>query len=50
MRAASAADILTIGVLGGEGTQERLFASGATWVLEDLTVMPALLTLWSESV
>jgi len=50
MRAATAADILTIGVLGGEGTQERLFASGAAWVLEDLSVMPALLTLWSDAV
>lgn len=50
MRAATAADILTIGVLGGEGSQDRLFAAGATWVLEDLSVMPALLDLWSRSV
>jgi HAD superfamily hydrolase (TIGR01509 family) len=50
MRAATAADILTIGVLGGEGTQERLFSAGATWVLEDLSVMPALLELWSGAV
>jgi phosphoglycolate phosphatase-like HAD superfamily hydrolase len=50
MRAAAAADILTIGVLGGEGTEERLFKAGATWVLEDLTVLPALLHLWSGAV
>jgi len=50
MRAATAADMLTIGVLGGEGTQERLFHSGATWVLEDLTVLPPLLALWSNAV
>jgi len=48
MRAAHGADILTIGVLGGEGTQERLLEAGATWVLEDLTVLPALLHFWSE--
>ena len=50
MRAAAAADILTIGVLGGEGTQERLFEAGATWVLADLTALPALLDLWSRAV
>jgi phosphoglycolate phosphatase len=50
MRAAAAADILTIGVLGGEGTQDRLFASGATWVLEDLTALPPLLAMWSNAV
>jgi HAD superfamily hydrolase (TIGR01549 family) len=48
MRAAHGADILTIGVLGGEGTEERLLEAGATWVLEDLTVFPALLHFWSE--
>ncbi len=50
MRAAHAADILTVGVLGGEGNQERLFAAGATWVLEDLTVLPTLLELWAAAV
>jgi phosphoglycolate phosphatase len=50
MRAATAANILTIGVLGGEGTEDRLFKSGATWVVEDLTVLPSLLELWSKSV
>ncbi len=49
MRAAAAADILTIGVLGGEGTQERLLEAGAAWVLEDLTVLPALLRFWADS-
>jgi HAD superfamily hydrolase (TIGR01509 family) len=48
MRAASAAKILTLGVLGGEGHQEKLLESGAAWVLEDLTVLPALLHFWSE--
>lgn len=50
MRAAVAADMLSIGVLGGEGSQERLFAAGASWVLADLTALPALLHLWRESV
>jgi phosphoglycolate phosphatase len=49
MRAAVAAGILTVGVLGGEGNQERLFEAGAGWVLADLTAFPALLHLWSES-
>lgn len=50
MRAAHAADMLTIGVLGGEGSEERLFQAGATWVLQDLTVLPALLALWAGAV
>jgi len=50
MKAATAADMLTVGVLGGEGTEERLFAAGATWVLQDLTALPALLDLWSTAV
>jgi len=50
MRAAAAADMLTVGVLGGEGTEERLFAAGATWVLQDLTALPPLLALWSTAV
>jgi phosphoglycolate phosphatase len=50
MRAATAAGILTIGVLGGEGTEAKLFESGATWVLEDLTALPALLALWTGAV
>lgn len=48
MRAAAAAAMLTIGVLGGEGNEERLFKAGATWVLQDLTVLPALLALWGS--
>ncbi|MEO6029691.1 MAG: HAD family hydrolase [Candidatus Binatia bacterium] len=50
VRAAAAADILTVGVLGGEGSEERLFGAGATWVLQDLTALPALLALWSNAV
>jgi phosphoglycolate phosphatase len=50
MRAAQAADILTIGVLGGEGSEERLFQAGAAWVAADLTVVPALLDLWMSAV
>ena len=50
MKAAAGADMLTVGVLGGEGTEERLFAAGATWVLQDLTALPALLDLWSTAV
>ncbi len=50
MRAAAAADILTIGVLGGEGSEERLFAAGAAWVLADLTALPILLHLWTDAV
>lgn len=49
IRAATAADILTIGVLGGEGSEERLFGAGASWVLQDLTALPALLALWSDA-
>jgi phosphoglycolate phosphatase-like HAD superfamily hydrolase len=48
MRAAVAADILSVGVLGGEGSQERLFAAGASWVLADLTALPALFHLWTD--
>jgi HAD superfamily hydrolase (TIGR01509 family) len=50
IRAALGADILTIGVLGGEADEARLFAAGAAWVLQDLTALPALLALWSEAV
>jgi HAD superfamily hydrolase (TIGR01509 family) len=50
MRAAAAADILTVGVLGGEGTEAKLFECGATWVLEDLTALPALLAMWTNAV
>ena len=50
MRAAVAADILTVGVLGGEGKEARLFESGAAWVLADLTALPALLALWGAAV
>jgi len=50
MRAASAAGILTIGVLGGEGTEAKLFETGATWVVEDLTALAPLLALWAGAV
>jgi phosphoglycolate phosphatase-like HAD superfamily hydrolase len=41
--------MLTVGVLGGEGNDDRLFQAGASWVVEDLTVLPALLELWSSA-
>lgn len=50
MRAAAAADILSVGVLGGEGSEERLFQAGASWVLADLTALPVLLHVWQGSV
>lgn len=50
MRAATAADILTVGVLGGEGTEDRLFTAGAAWVLQDLTAFPTLLAMWTDAV
>ena len=50
MRAAAAADILTIGVLGGEGNEEKLFGAGAAWVLQDLTALPVLLASWTTAV
>ena len=50
IRAAAAADIPTVGVLGGEGNEERLFKAGADWVLQDLTALPALLALWAGAV
>jgi len=50
MRAAAAADILTIGVLGGEGNEDKLFGAGAAWVLQDLTALPALLASWTHAV
>ena len=50
MRAATAAGILTIGVLGGEGSEAKLFESGAAWVLEDLAALPALLAWWTDAV
>lgn len=43
---AVAAGMLAVGVLGGEAGQTRLFDAGATWVLQDLTVLPLLLTFW----
>ena len=46
MRAAAAAEILAVGVRGGEGSQEKLFASGACYVLADLSALPTLLALW----
>ncbi len=49
MRAAVAAEILAVGVMGGEGSEEKLFASGACYVLADLSALPALLALWSNA-
>lgn len=49
MRAAVAADVLSIGVLGGEGSEERLFAAGAAWVLADLTALPLLFRCWTDA-
>lgn len=49
MRAAVAADILAVGVMGGEGSEEKLFASGACYVLADLSALPALLALWARA-
>jgi len=49
MRAAGAAGILAVGVLGGEGGAEALFAAGACYVLADLTALPSLLALWAEA-
>jgi phosphoglycolate phosphatase len=46
MRAAAAAGILTVGVMGGEGDADQLFATGAAWVLADLTALPTLLAAW----
>jgi phosphoglycolate phosphatase len=50
VRAAAAADIPAVGVLGGEANEEKLFQAGAEWVLEDLTALPALLALWAGAV
>jgi phosphoglycolate phosphatase len=50
VRAAAAADIPAVGVLGGEANEEKLFKAGADWVLEDLTALPALLALWAGAV
>jgi phosphoglycolate phosphatase len=46
VRAALAAGMLAVGVAGGEGTQEDLFAAGASFVLADLTAASVLLALW----
>lgn len=49
MAAATAAGMLAVGVAGGEGTSEDLFAAGACWVVADLTALPSLLALWGEA-
>jgi phosphoglycolate phosphatase len=49
MRAAEAAGILAVGVTGGEGGAEELFAAGACWVLADLTALPSLIAHWAEA-
>ncbi len=49
MKAATAAGVLTIGVVGGEGRAEELFATGAAWVLADLTALPTLLAFWEDA-
>jgi HAD superfamily hydrolase (TIGR01509 family) len=45
---AVAAGVSAVGVLGGEGTEEKLFGAGASWVLADLTALPPLLAFWAE--
>jgi len=47
---AVAAGIEAIGVLGGEGSEERLFGAGASWVLADLRALPPLLAFWASHV
>ena len=47
MKAAASAGVLTIGVTGGEGSESELFATGAAYVLADLTALPTLLS-WGE--
>ena len=49
MKAAAAAGVLTVGVIGGEGTDEELFTTGAAWVLADLTALPSLLAFWEHA-
>ena len=49
MKAAAAAGVLTIGVVGGEGSEADLFATGATYVLADLRALPTLLALWEHA-
>ena len=49
MRAAAAAGMLSVGVVGGEGQPEDLFAAGACYVLADLTALPPLLALWARA-
>jgi phosphoglycolate phosphatase-like HAD superfamily hydrolase len=49
VRAAHGAGVLAIGVAGGESTPEDLLASGACWVLADLTALPPLLALWRSA-
>ena len=46
VRAAVAAGMLAVGVVGGEGSQDELLAAGASFVLGDLTAAPALLAMW----
>ncbi len=46
VRAALAAGMLAVGVIGGEGSAADLLSAGASFVLADLTVAPALLALW----
>ena len=50
IRAAVAAEIPSIGVLGGEASEDKLFKAGADWVLADLTTLPALLALWADAI
>ena len=49
MKAATAAGVLTVGVIGGEGTDQELFTTGAAYVLADLGVLPSLLALWEQA-
>jgi phosphoglycolate phosphatase len=47
MAGAAAAGILAVGIGGGEGSEQNLFAAGAAWVLADLTALPTLLAWWA---
>jgi HAD superfamily hydrolase (TIGR01509 family) len=49
VHAAVGAGMLAVGVIGGESSPDDLLAAGASWVLADLTVLPALLALWESS-
>jgi phosphoglycolate phosphatase len=49
VRAAIAAGMLAVGVIGGESQADELLAAGASFVLADLTAAPILLALWNSA-